>query len=117
MKKLITKKQHGLIDYSYAVIVPMLPHIAGFKQQKNARETCYALGAGALMYSLLTKAPWGLFPVIPFKKHLKMDISASTLAIASPWLLNFSRKRAPRNTLIVVGILGLAASLLTDKRK
>lgn len=116
MKKPISKKQHGLIDYSYALVVPALPHLAGFEKDKKPALLCYGLGTGALTYSLLTKASWGLIPVIPFKKHLALDFSASCLAIVSPWLFGFSANRIARNTLIAVGVAGLAASLLTNPK-
>ena len=57
MSKPISKNLHGLIDYSYAVSVPLLPEIAGFKNQESAKLLCRRLGAGAFSYSLLTKAP------------------------------------------------------------
>jgi len=114
MKKPISKYVHGFIDYSYALIVPLLPEIVGFKKQKKANLLCYSLGAGALGYTLLTKARWGLIPVLPFKTHLKIDFTVSCFALAAPWLLGFSRKKASTTAIIFTGALGLAASLLTE---
>jgi hypothetical protein len=117
MNKPISKNLHGLIDYSYAAIVPLLPEIAGFKNQESAKLLCRSLGAGALSYSLLTKARWGLFRILPFKTHLAIDLSVSCLALAAPWLLGFSDKSTPRNALLATGLMGLAATLLTNQKE
>jgi hypothetical protein len=114
MWKPITKEAHGAIDYAYAFLVPMLPEMAGFEKNESARLLCRALGGGALTYSLLTKARWGLIRVLPFKGHLIIDFSVSCLAIAAPWLFGFSRNAAARNALVATGLSGLAASLLTE---
>jgi hypothetical protein len=114
MNKPISKNMHGVIDYSYALIVPLLPEIVGFKKQKKASVLCRSLGAGALAYSLLTQARWGLVPVLPFKKHLLVDLSVSCLVLAAPWLFGFYRKKRATTAVLMTGALGLAASLLTD---
>jgi hypothetical protein len=114
MNKPIPKNIHGFIDYSYALIVPLLPDIVGFKKQKAANVICRSLGAGALSYTLLTKARWGVIPVLPFKTHLVIDFSVSCFALAAPWLFGFSRKKAATTAVIMAGALGLAASLLTE---
>jgi hypothetical protein len=114
MNKPISKNVHGFIDYSYALIVPLLPEIVGFKKQKKANIICRSLGAGALGYTLLTKARWGLIRVLPIKTHLVIDFSVSCFALAAPWLLGFSGRKAPTAALIVTGALGLAASVLTE---
>lgn len=114
MWKPITKKAHGAIDYAYVAIVPLLPQLAGFKKVKKANILCQALGAGALGYTVITKARWGLIRILPFKSHLIVDFSVSCLALATPWLLGFSRNTAARNCLLAVGVSGLAASVLTE---
>ena len=116
MDKPISKNVHGIIDYSYAAIVPHLPELIGFENQENATTLCRTLGGGALAYTLLTKAKWAPVPLIPFKTHLAIDLSVSLLALATPWLFGFSRHRAARNTLLAVGLTGIAASLLTDSK-
>jgi hypothetical protein len=117
MSKPISKNLHGLIDYSYALIVPMLPEITGFKKQESAKVLCRALGAGTLTYSLLTKARWGFIRLLPFQAHLAIDLSVSCLALATPWVLGFSRNRTARNAVLAAGIAGLAATLLTEPKE
>jgi hypothetical protein len=117
MNKPISKNLHGLIDYSYAVIVPLLPEIAGFKNKESAKLLCRGLGAGAVSYSLLTKARWGLIRILPFKAHLAIDLSVSCLALAAPWLLGFSGNSTARNAVLATGLVGLAATLLTNQKE
>jgi len=117
MDKPISKDLHGFIDYGYALVVPMLPEIAGFEKVVNAKVICRGLGAGALSYTLLTKAKWGLIRLLPFKAHLAIDFSVSCLAIATPWLFGFSDNKAARNALIATGVIGLAAALLTTQQE
>jgi hypothetical protein len=114
MQKPISKNAHGIIDYAYALAVPLLPEAVGFQASTPARNLCRVLGAGALTYSLLTRAKWGVYPLIPFRKHLLIDAAVSLAAIAAPWLLGFQRDAAARNTLIGVGLAGVTAALLTD---
>jgi hypothetical protein len=114
MRKPINKNFHGVIDYAYSIVVPFLPEATGFNDAIPAKNLCRALGAGALTYTLLTKARWGMYPLIPFRKHLLMDAAVSLAAMASPWLLGFQRNSAARTTLLTVGVAGLAAALLTD---
>lgn len=117
MNQPISKNLHGLIDYSYALVVPLLPEIAGFKHLESAKLLCRGLGAGALSYSLLAKARWGLFRLLPFKAHLAIDLSVSCLALAAPWILDFSDKSRARNALLATGLTGLAATLLTEPKE
>ncbi len=117
MKKPITRRQHGAIDYAYGAAVAFLPEIVNIKNEKSATTLCRTLAAGALAYSLLTKAEWGAAKIIPFKTHLLIDFTTSLFAIGAPWLLGFSGNPKARNTLIGVGLAGLTASLLTQREE
>lgn len=112
--KPITKNAHGLIDYAYGMTLPVLPEIVGFKKNKAAKALFRGIGAMVLTYSAATKAKWGLISVLPFRVHLAIDLGVNCAAIAAPWLLGFSGDKKARNALIVAGVLGLAATLLTD---
>lgn len=114
MTKPISKELHGAIDYSYSAIVPLLPEIVGLKGSPTASLLCRTLGGGALAYTVLTKAKWGLFKVLPFNAHLAIDLTVSAFALASPWLLAFAANKQARNTLVGVGLAGLTASILTQ---
>ena len=80
MNKPISKNVHVIIDYPYAATVPFLPEAVEFDQLLKAKHLCRLLGVGALSYTLLTKAKWGLFKLLPFKQHLIIDFSVSVVA-------------------------------------
>jgi hypothetical protein len=116
MKKPVSRQLHGAIDYAYAALVPFIPEIAGFSEEEKANLLCKVLGGGALAYTALTKAEWGLIKVLPFKTHLIVDASVSLLAIGAPWLLGFSGNKKARNAVMAIGAAGLLASLLTENK-
>ena len=113
MNKPVSRQLHGAIDYAYAALVPFIPEIAGFNKEEKANLLCKLLGGGALTYTALTKAEWGLVKLLPFKTHLIIDTSVSLLAIGAPWLLGFSGNKKARNAVVAIGAAGLLASLLT----
>lgn len=117
MKKPISRQVHGAIDYTYAALVPLMPEIAGFKDEEKAALLCRVLGGGAFAYSALTKAEWGLYKVLPFKAHLLVDLSVSLFAIGAPWLLGFAGNKRARNAIVAIGAAGLLASLLTENEE
>ena len=117
MNKPISVPVHGIIDYTYAAVVPLMPELAGFEQQAVPTVLCRTLGASALTYTLLTDAKWGLVKLIPMRTHLLFDLSASTFAILSPWLLGFHKKKTARNALMLIGAAGMLVSLFTDAGK
>jgi hypothetical protein len=117
MKKPISRQAHGIIDYAYGAVVAALPELAGFKDEENATVLCRTLAGGALTYSLLTKAEWGAAKIIPFKTHLLIDSTTSIFALAAPWLLGFSHHKRARNSVLIAGLVGLAASLLTERKE
>ncbi|WP_143822874.1 hypothetical protein [Mucilaginibacter sp. MD40] len=94
-----------------------MPELADFDKDEKARVLCRLLGGGALAYTALTKAEWGLIKLLPFKAHLAIDLTVSIFAAASPWLLGFSKNKQARNTLLAVGLAGLSASLLTENKE
>jgi hypothetical protein len=114
MEMPITRQQHGAIDYAYSAAVAFLPELANFKDNKTATTLCRTLAGGALLYSMLTKAEWGVAKVIPFKTHLAIDFTTSLFALAAPWLLGFSGNAKARNAVLGVGLAGLTASVLTQ---
>jgi len=117
MKNPISRQAHGIIDYAYGAIVATLPEMAGFKEEESATKLCRVIAGGALAYSLLTKAEWGAAKVIPFKTHLLIDSTTSVFALAAPWLLGFSHNKRARNSVLIAGLVGLAASLLTEREE
>jgi hypothetical protein len=62
----------------------------------------------------VTKAKRGLISLLSFRAHLAVDFGINCAVIAAPWMLGFSGDRKARNNLIIAGVVGLVATLLTD---
>jgi hypothetical protein len=113
MDKPITRVQHGFTDYSYIPLVSSAPHLVGFTENKTATTLCYVLSSTILASSLVTRAEWGLFKVMPYKAHLVLDTVGGLTALTAPWLFGFAKDRKARNTFLAAGIFGLMAGLLS----
>ena len=113
MKKPITRVQHGIADYSYIPLVAIAPEIFDFENERAAKLLCRVQSGSTLLYSVFTKAEWGLFREIPYKTHLTIDFSVGLLSLGAPWLLGFSKNHKARNTFLALGVTGILVSLLS----
>jgi hypothetical protein len=113
MNKPISRAQHGLADYMYIPLVAVAPDLMNFEEEKTATTLCQVLSGGVLLSSLMTRAEWGLAPVIPFKAHLGADLAVGAFTLSAPWLFSFAHNKRARNTFLAIGAFGLVASLLT----
>jgi hypothetical protein len=112
MKKPITTRVHGILDYSVGILLLLLPHICGFADVRPAASVTMTLGVTTLLYSLSTRYELGLFPLIPMKGHLLLDGLSAAFLILSPWLLGFAeRVYLPH---VLMGLLEIGAVLMTQ---
>jgi len=88
--KFIPTKVHGALDYIVAIALIFAPWLFGFSNVGGAAVIIpMVLGAGLILYSLFTKYEWGLVKVLSMPYHLVVDVLASLLLIASPFLFGF----------------------------
>ena len=113
MNKPITRVQHGFTDYSYIPLVASAPRLVGFTHNKTATTLCYVLSSTILASSLMTRAEWGAFKVMPYKAHLVLDVVGGLAGLSAPWLFGFASDRRARNTFLAAGVFGLLAGLLS----
>jgi len=113
MNKPITRVQHGFTDYTYIPLVSSAPHLVGFTENKTATTLCYVLGSTILASSLVTRAEWGVFKVLPYKTHLLLDVVGGLAGLSAPWLFGFAKDKKARNTFLAAGLFGLMAGLLS----
>jgi len=113
MNKPITRIQHGFTDYTYIPLVSSAPHLVGFTENKTATTLCYVLSSTILASSLVTRAEWGVFKVLPYKTHLVLDVVGGLAGLSAPWLFGFAKDKKARNTFIAAGLFGLMAGLLS----
>ena len=70
-----------------------------------------ALGAGVIIYSLMTDYELGLYRTISMQTHLALDLWSGIFLAASPWLFRFNEYIFLPH--LILGILEIAASLMT----
>lgn len=112
--KPIDSKTHGYIDYSMGIILIAVPFLLNLDIQRTPSIILFVLGAGALLYSLLTRYELGLVQLIPFNIHLMLDIVSGILLAASPWLFGFSETIYLPH--LVLGLLEIGAAVMTSSK-
>ena len=110
--KIISRRLHGVADYSLVVALLSLPAALGLTG--SPRAICYSLAFVHLLVTGFSSFPLGPFPVIPLRVHGYLEILAAALLIASPWLFQFSNDAAARNSFLAIGILVAVLFALTN---
>ena len=113
MEKPISRPMHGFTDYTYVPFTYYAPELVGFTKNLTANILCKALSSGILASSIFTRAEWGVFPKMSYKKHLLIDVIGGATALAAPFLFGFAKNKKARNTFFVMGVFGLMAGLLS----
>jgi SPW repeat len=109
--KIIPRKMHGLLDYVVGVVLIAAPWLFGFADDGPATYIPVALGAGALVYSILTNYEFGVVRLIPFRVHLLLDVLSGAFLAISPWLFGFSNKVYLPH--LIFGLIEIAAGIMT----
>jgi len=114
MAGLIPTRVHGILDYLLGLLLIASPWIFGFDDEGTAKWVPIVLGAGVLLYSLLTDYELGAIRAIPMPVHLVLDFAGGVLLAASPWIFGFSDEVwAPH---MVLGLVEIGTALLTERR-
>jgi hypothetical protein len=101
---------HGVVDYLAGIVFIALPWILDWDDA--AKWVLTILGAGVILYSLLTRYELGVAKVIPMTTHLGLDLLGGVVLIAAPFVLDIDPDAA-RWTMVVLGVLEIGASLMT----
>ena len=86
----ISTKTHGYLDYIVGILFIISPWAFGFAHGGAETRIPVILGAGAILYSLLTNYEMGVAKVFSMPVHLGLDIVSGILLAMSPWLFHFS---------------------------
>ena len=109
---MLTTRIHGYLDYLMGLLLIVAPLI--FEVPDGAASTLLVvLGAGTIVYSLITNYELGLLKILSMKVHLGIDLMAGVLLIAAPWLLGFADEAIW--LFIILGVVEIGASLMTQK--
>lgn len=111
--KLISTKAHGYLDYIMGVLLIGAPWIFGFARDGAETWVPVILGAGTIVYSLLTDYELGIARVISMRTHLLLDMVGGLLLAVSPWLFGFAEHIWQPH--LILGILEVGAVLMTKR--
>jgi hypothetical protein len=112
MRKPISPRVHGAIDYTTVAATAALPRALDFPPRAEA--LCYALAGGYLAISLLTDYPLSVRRLIPFKGHGIAEGVIGLALPALPWALDFADHRPARNFFVGLTALTAVVAALTD---
>lgn len=104
-------KVHGVLDYLVGILLIASPWLLNFSRGGAETWVPVVLGAGAVIYSLMTDYELGLWRKISMSSHLALDLWSGIILAASPWLFNFAEYVYMPH--LVLGIFEVAASLMT----
>jgi hypothetical protein len=110
--RIIPTKVHGVLDYLVGLLLIAAPWAFGFAQGGAETWVPVVLGAGALVYSLITDYELGVVRAISMRTHLVLDAMSGLLLLASPWIFGFAdRVYVPH---VVLGAFEILAALMTQ---
>lgn len=112
--RVISTKVHGLLDYLVGVVLIVAPWVLDFADGGPGQWVPVILGAGAILYSLLTDYEFGVVRLIPMATHLMLDIGSGVILAASPWIFGFADDIWWPH--LIFGLLEIGAGLMTQTR-
>lgn len=110
--RVIPTRVHGILDYLMGALLIVAPWLLDFADGGPEQWVPVILGAGTIMYSLMTNYELGVAKVIPMSTHLAIDLVAGILLAASPWLFGFADEVYWPH--LILGIVEILAALMTQ---
>jgi len=115
MKKPITPRVHGMIDYATVAATAAAPTLLGFPGR--AAMLAYGMAGSYLGLSAVTDYPLSARRMVPFRTHGIAEAVSGLALPAMPWALGFARHRRARNFFLGLTGLTFAVAALTDWTK
>jgi hypothetical protein len=112
MRKPISPRIHGVLDYATSATVAAAPRAMNFP--KPARVLFESLAAGYTGISAVTDYPLSAKRLVPFKAHGATELAIATVLPVLPWVLGFADHRAARNLCFGLTALTVVVAALTD---
>ena len=114
--KLIPRFYHAILDYSVGLVLLLAPNILGFSDAGAATWVPRIVGMMLLLQAIMTDYELGLLKMIPFAMHLMSDYVAAAFLILAPSIFDFGTVRTITITLVVIGLLVLGVTAMTQPR-
>jgi hypothetical protein len=109
--RFIPTQVHGLLDYLTGALLIALPWLLGFARGGAETWIPVVLGAGAILYSLVTDYELGVVKVLNMRLHLGLDALSGAFLASSPWLFGFADVVFWPH--LIVGLFEVGAALFT----
>jgi hypothetical protein len=116
--KIISRRVHGVLDYLVGVLLILAPKLFGFDTGGPEQMVPVTLGIVAILYSAVTRYELGALGLLPFRRHLTLDVLHGLVLALSPWLFQFSdRVWVPHLALGCAEILVVAMTRATESEQ
>lgn len=104
--RFLAPKVHGILDYSAALALVVLPAQAGWSEiSPLATGFSVTLGAVLATYSLLTDSCFGIFPVISHRMHTVFDLLLAIVLMLVPAVFAIEGSQAGYFWLVAAGVV------------
>lgn len=111
--RFIPTRIHGMLDYLMGALLIAAPWILDFNRGGAETWVPVILGAGVIMYSLLTDYELGISKTLSMRTHLMLDLIGGIILAASPWIFGFSDfVYLPH---LVLGLAEIGAAVFTER--
>ena len=112
MRRPITPRVHGMLDYATSAAVAAAPF--AFRFPAPARALFSSLAAGYTGLSSVTNYPLSARRLVPFKAHGATELAVAAALPFMPRALGFQRHRTARNLCYGLTALTIVVAALTD---
>ena len=111
--RFIPTKVHGYLDYLVGALLIAAPWLFDFARGGAETWVPVVLGAGAILYSLITDYELGASKTISMRTHLTLDLISGIVLAASPWIFGFADYVWGPH--LILGLFEIGAALMTRR--
>lgn len=101
-----------MLDYIMGAVLIAAPWLFGFAAGGAETWVPVVIGAGVILYSLVTSYELGVMPMISMSTHLALDAAGGIVLAISPWIFQFHEMVWVPH--VVFGLAELAAAMMTQ---
>ena len=112
--RILNARLHGILDFAMVAMLAVGPFLFGLGGSPAA--IAWTLAAVHLVFTLVTRFPYGKVPWIPFVVHGLIELAAGATLIALPALAGYAPGSPARRFYTIAGIVELVIWVLTDYR-
>jgi hypothetical protein len=107
---------HGVAEYGIGVLSIAAPFFFNFDSD-GATVVSALVGAGVLVLAVVTDSPTGIARTLPIASHIVIDYVLSLFLVVAPFIFSFTDDNAATAYFIVVGVVYLLLTIVTQYHK